>query len=162
MLVTRCRCWMSGESKPNRGVAGNPWMPRRASRPPWEDYLSLNGRTTSLRPWPQGGLIMGGGSEVEAGECFFAGLKRRRVIRVLVLYAVAGWIVIEIASVVLPALNLPSWSVTLVIVLVALGFPIAVVMGWMFDIGPNGVARTAIVAGQPQADRKSTRLNSSH
>src|SRR3546814_8258462 len=62
-----------------------------------------------------------------------------------------SWIVIEIASVVLPALNLPSWSVTLVIVLVALGFPIAVVMGWMFDIGPNGVARTAIVAGQPQA-----------
>src|SRR3546814_5771685 len=110
------------------------------------------------------GLDMGGGSEVEAEEGFFAGLKRRRVIRVLVLYAVAGWIVIEIASVVLPALNLPSWSVTLVIVLVALGFPIAVVMGWMFDIGPNGVARTTIVAGQPQAaaDRKSTSLNSRH
>src|SRR3546814_2772626 len=75
---------------------------------PWEEYLSLNGRTTSLRPLPHGGLIMGGGSEVEAGEGFFAGLKRRRVIRVLVLYAVAGWIVIEIASVVLPALNLRS------------------------------------------------------
>src|SRR3546814_17546904 len=72
---------------------------------------------------------MGGGSEVEAEEGFFAGLKRRRVIRVLVLYAVAGWIVIEIASVVLPALYLPSWSVTLVIVPVAIGFPLAVVMG---------------------------------
>src|SRR3546814_4168143 len=110
---------MSGESTPSRGVAGNPWIPRIAPRPPWEEYLALNGRTTSLRPLPHGGLIMGGGSEVEAGEGFFAGLKRRRVIRVLVLYAVAGWIVIEIASVVLPALNLPSWSVTLVIVLVA-------------------------------------------
>src|SRR5690606_12482140 len=73
---------------------------------------------------------------------FFADLKRRRVIRVLLLYAVAGWIVIEVASVVLPALNLPPWSVTLVIVLVALGFPIAIAMGWMFDIGPGGVART--------------------
>src|SRR3546814_6215198 len=91
---------------------------------------------------------MGGGSEAETGDGFFADLKRRRVIRVLLLYAVAGWIVIEVASVVLPALNLTSWSVTLVIVLVALGFPIAVVMGWMFDIGPHGVARTAIVAGR--------------
>ena len=94
---------------------------------------------------------MGGGSEVEAGDGFFADLKRRRVIRVLLLYAVAGWIVIEVASVVLPALNLPPWSVTLVIVLVALGFPIAVVMGWMFDIGPRGVARTDAVAVPPQA-----------
>src|SRR3546814_12074733 len=81
---------------------------------------------------------MGGGSEAETGDGFFADLKRRRVIRVLLLYAVAGWIVIEVVSVVLHALNLPSWSVTLVIVLVALGFPIEVVMGWMFDIGPNG------------------------
>src|SRR3546814_4720738 len=83
MRVPRCRFWMSGESTPSRGVAGNPWIPRRAPRPPWEEYLSLNGRTTSLRPLPHGGLIMGGGSEVEAGEGFFAGLKRRRVIRVL-------------------------------------------------------------------------------
>src|SRR3546814_5865086 len=120
---------------------------------------------------------MGGGSEGEAGVGFCAGLKGGRVIRVLVLYAVAGWNVIEIASVMLPALNLPSWSVTLVTVLVALGFPIAVVMGWMFDIGPNGVARTTIVAGQPQAAapsaeapalagpasvRQDTRLTSSH
>src|SRR5690606_32256380 len=52
------------------------------------------------------GLDMGGGSEAEAGGGFFADLKRRRVIRVLLLYAVAGWIVIEVASVVLPALNL--------------------------------------------------------
>jgi len=46
----------------------------------------------------------------------------------------------------LPPLNLPDWSVKLVIVLVALGFPIAVIMGWIFDIGPNGVERTRPVA----------------
>src|SRR3546814_12272406 len=88
---------------------------------------------------------MGGGSEAEAGGGFFADLKSRRVIRVLLLYAVAGWIVLEVASVLLPALNLPPWSVTLVILPVALGFPIAVVMGWLFDIGPEVVAGTAIV-----------------
>ena len=77
---------------------------------------------------------------------FFAELKRRRVIRVLVLYAVAGWIVIEVASVVLPALNLPQSAVTLVIVLVALGFPIALALAWAVDIGPGGLQLTQPLA----------------
>ena len=49
-------------------------------------------------------------------------LKRRRVVRVIVLYAIAGWFVIEVASTVLPNLNLPDWTSTLVTVLVVLGF----------------------------------------
>ena len=74
---------------------------------------------------------------------FFAELRRRRVIRVAIVYAVAGWVIVEVASTVLPPLNLPDWSVKLVIVLVALGFPIAVIMGWMFDVGPGDATRTA-------------------
>ena len=73
---------------------------------------------------------------------FLAELKRRRVIRVLVLYAVVGWIVIEVASVVLPALHLPPWALTLVTVLVALGFPIALALAWAVDVGPGGIHRT--------------------
>jgi adenylate cyclase len=69
-------------------------------------------------------------------------LKRRRVIRVVVLYAIAGWIVIEVASTVLPNLNLPAWSVTLITTLVVLGFVIAVMLAWAFDTGPGGVQRT--------------------
>ncbi|MDN5782246.1 MAG: hypothetical protein L0H23_09560, partial [Luteimonas sp.] len=68
---------------------------------------------------------------------FFAELKRRRAIRVAIVYAVVGWVVVEVASTVLPPMDLPAWSVKLVIVLVALGFPIAVIMGWMFDRGPS-------------------------
>jgi hypothetical protein len=56
-----------------------------------------------------------------------------------------GWIVIEVASTVLPGLNLPDWTATLVILLVALGFPIAIVMAWAVDIGPQGVTRTGPV-----------------
>jgi adenylate cyclase len=74
---------------------------------------------------------------------FWAELQRRRVIRVVVLYAIAGWVVIEVASTVLPNLNLPSWTVTLVTALVALGFIIAVMLAWAFDIGPGGVHRAA-------------------
>ncbi|MGI9264338.1 MAG: tetratricopeptide repeat protein, partial [Gammaproteobacteria bacterium] len=74
---------------------------------------------------------------------FFAELRRRRVIRVIVLYAIAAWVMIEVAATVMPAVNLPDWTVTLVIMLLALGFPIAIVMAWAFDIGPGGIHRTA-------------------
>jgi adenylate cyclase len=77
---------------------------------------------------------------------FIAELRRRRVIRVIVLYAIIGWVVIEVAATMLPGLHLPDWSVTLVIALVVLGFPIAVLMGWVFDVGPHGIERTLATA----------------
>jgi len=89
---------------------------------------------------------------------FFAEMKRRRVTRVIVLYAIAGWVVIEVASTVLPNLNLPAWTVTLVTVLVVLGFVIAVILAWAFDIGPDGIHRTpnepvvAVVKSVPAPD----------
>jgi adenylate cyclase len=73
---------------------------------------------------------------------FFAELRRRRVIRVIVLYAIAGWVVIEVSSTVLPGLNLPEWTAQLVLLLVILGFPIAFFMAWAFDLGPEGIKRT--------------------
>jgi adenylate cyclase len=85
---------------------------------------------------------------------FIAELRRRRVFRVIALYAVAGWIVIEVSSTVLPGLNLPDWTSTLVILLVALGFILAVGLAWAFDIGPEGIERTPSTdapAPQPQA-----------
>jgi adenylate cyclase len=85
---------------------------------------------------------MGEQPEKTAANTFWAELKRRRVIRVVVLYAIAGWIVIEVASTVLPNLNLPDWTVTLVTALVVLGFIIAIMLAWASDIGPGGVHRT--------------------
>jgi adenylate cyclase len=76
-------------------------------------------------------------------------LRRRRVFRVVVLYAIAGWIVIEVSATVLPGLNLPEWTTTMVILLVALGFILAVGLAWAFDIGPQGIERT-LPTGQTQ------------
>jgi adenylate cyclase len=73
---------------------------------------------------------------------FLAELKRRRVIQVAVVYAVAGFAVIEAADVILPRLQIPDWTVTLVVVLIVLGFPIALVLAWAYDITPEGVQRT--------------------
>ena len=73
---------------------------------------------------------------------FLEELRRRRVFRVVAFYAVAGWIVIEVSSTVLPGLNLPDWAPTLVIALVTLGFPVAIIMAWAFDITPEGITKT--------------------
>lgn len=81
-------------------------------------------------------------------HAFLAELKRRRVWRVAVVYVVTGLAVIEAADLLLPRLALPDWTVTLVAVLALLGFPIALVLGWAFEVSPAGVRRTEPAPGQ--------------
>ncbi|MDH4126623.1 MAG: hypothetical protein OEW64_10040 [Gammaproteobacteria bacterium] len=69
-------------------------------------------------------------------------LKRRRVVRVVVVYAITSWVVIEVAATLAPNLNLPGWTVKLVIILAALGFVITAMLAWAFDIEPDGLHRT--------------------
>ena len=83
---------------------------------------------------------------------FWAELRRRRVVRVVVFYFIAGWIVIGAAETLLPNLNLPEWTVTLVIALVALGFPLVIVLAWVFDIGPEGIERTGPITRELSAE----------
>lgn len=85
-----------------------------------------------------------GGSPFRA---FFSELRRRRVIRVAAVYAVVAYGVLEVADIVLPALSLPEWGITLTVALVVLGFPVAMVLAWAFDITPQGVRRTEPLAG---------------
>lgn len=77
---------------------------------------------------------------------FFEELKRRKVIRVVVAYVIVGWVLIQVAETTFVPIGLPDWTLTLVIVLLALGLPLAAVLAWAFDITPGGVARTAAVA----------------
>ncbi len=87
---------------------------------------------------------------------FFAELKRRNVYKVAVAYAIVGWLVVQIATQVFPFLEIPSWIVRLVIVLVAIGFPIALVIAWAFELTPEGLKRTE-VADAAVAPRSSHR-----
>ncbi len=68
-------------------------------------------------------------------------LKRRNVVRVAVAYAIAAWLLIEITATTFPILKLPDWSVTLVTVLVLIGFPLALILAWAFELTPAGVKR---------------------
>jgi TolB-like protein/Flp pilus assembly protein TadD len=73
---------------------------------------------------------------------FLSELKRRNVYKVAVAYAVVGWLAIQIASTILPAFHAPEWVVQTLIVIVALGFPIALVLAWAFEMTPEGMKRT--------------------
>jgi TolB-like protein len=73
---------------------------------------------------------------------WFAELRRRKVVRVALIYLVAAWLVIQVADAVFEPLGLPGWSLKLVIVLAALGFPLACALAWAFDVTPQGIERT--------------------
>ncbi len=66
-------------------------------------------------------------------------LRRRNVIRVAIAYAVAAWLLIEITATTFPILKLPDWSVTLVTVLVLIGFPLAIIFAWAYELTPEGI-----------------------
>jgi TolB-like protein/Tfp pilus assembly protein PilF len=72
----------------------------------------------------------------------FAELKRRKVVRVAVVYAATGFAVLEAADLLLPRMGLPDWVMNLLVALVVLGFPIALVLGWALELTPDGIKRT--------------------
>ena len=73
---------------------------------------------------------------------FLGELKRRKVYKVAAAYAVSAWLVIQAASVLFPAFEAPAWLMKALISAVALGFPVAMLLAWAFDITPEGVVRT--------------------
>jgi hypothetical protein len=79
----------------------------------------------------------------------FAELKRRNVYKVAVAYAVVGWVAPQIATQIFPFLEIPNWVVRLVIVLIAIGFPIALVIAGVFEATPKGIKRTAVANALP-------------
>jgi TolB-like protein len=103
-----------------------------------------------------------GGSRL---QLLLAELRRRKVFRVAIVYAAVALVIWQVAEIAVPGLNLPSWVLSLVILLTALGFPIAVALAWAFDITPQGVKRTesetaaaerpAVPTAEVAAERKS-------
>ena len=88
---------------------------------------------------------------------FFAELKRRNVYKVAVAYGIVAWLLIQVSDTVFPRLNLPDRAVTLVIVLLILGFPVALVLAWAFELTPEGIKRTEDVAPSESITRRTGR-----
>lgn len=80
---------------------------------------------------------------------FLQEIKRRKVFKVAAVYAVVAWLIIQIIGEVSEPLSLPGWFETVVIVLLAVGFPIALILSWAFDLTPAGIEATPAAGGRP-------------
>jgi TolB-like protein/Tfp pilus assembly protein PilF len=78
---------------------------------------------------------------------FFTELKRRNVYKVAVAYVIVGWLVMQIAATIVPALHLSDAITSAVVLLVILGFPIALILAWAFELTPEGIKRTEAAEG---------------
>src|SRR5437763_11083072 len=73
---------------------------------------------------------------------FLSELKRRNVYKVAVAYAIVGWLLIQIATQVFPIFEIPNWAVRLIVLAIMIGFLIALVIAWAFELTPEGLKRT--------------------
>jgi TolB-like protein len=73
---------------------------------------------------------------------FFAELKRRNVYKVAVAYAVVGWLLVQVTTQVFPIFEIPNWALRLIVLVIIIGFPIALVIAWAFELTPEGIKRT--------------------
>src|SRR5437879_10577042 len=73
---------------------------------------------------------------------FLTELKRRKVYRVAVAYAIVAWLLIQAASILFPTFEAPAWIMKVFVVVIAAGFVVALVVAWAFEMTPQGIKRT--------------------
>src|SRR5437867_4558804 len=88
---------------------------------------------------------------------FFAELKRRNVYKVAVAYAIVGWLLVQVATQVFPFFEIPNWAVRLIVLMIVIGFPIALVIACAFELTPEGLKRTEDVDVSKSITRKTGR-----
>src|SRR5437867_2222037 len=115
----------------------------RRDHPALEDYRPIRGKSLC--------------GETVKIDNFFAELKRRNVYKVAVAYAVVAWLTIQAASIFLPAFNAPQWAMQIVILILVVGFPIALIFSWAFEITSEGIKLESEVAGDESITRKTGR-----
>src|SRR3982074_925676 len=122
---------------------------RRALRSRGDTSLQSKARrigfALATHPGPKASTAHRGIQSMSKSASFFAELKRRNVYKVAVAYAVIAWLTIQAASIFLPAFNAPQWAMQIVILIVVVGFPIALAFSWAFEITPEGIVRESEV-----------------
>src|SRR5436309_2787136 len=73
---------------------------------------------------------------------FLSELKRRNVYKVAVAYAVVGWLLVQVTTQVFPIFEIPNWALRLIVLAIIVGFPIALIIAWAFELTPEGIKRT--------------------
>jgi TolB-like protein/Flp pilus assembly protein TadD len=86
---------------------------------------------------------------------FFAELKRRNVYKVAIAYAIVAWLLIQVATQVFPFFEIPNWGVRLIVLFIVIGFPIALIVAWAFELTPEGLKRTEFADELPTKSARS-------
>jgi RNA polymerase sigma factor (sigma-70 family) len=107
-------------------------------------------RVTSLAPARMPGAMN--------SHNFFAELKRRKVYKVGIAYAVVAWVLMQVASQIFPFFEIPNWAVRLVVLLLIIGFPVALILAWAFELTPEGIKRTEDVHASKSSAFKTRNL----
>src|SRR5207247_10305654 len=89
---------------------------------------------------------------------FFAELKRRNVYKVAIAYAIVAWLLLQAASILFPTFEAPPWTMKVFVALIALGFPIALVLACAFELTPEGIKRAEDVDRNKSRTRHSCRM----
>jgi TolB-like protein/Tfp pilus assembly protein PilF len=88
---------------------------------------------------------------------FFGELKRRHVYKVAIAYAVVAWLLIQLASILFPTFDAPSWVMKVFVAMITLGFPVALILAWAFELTPEGIKRVEDVAPNESITRRTGR-----
>jgi RNA polymerase sigma factor (sigma-70 family) len=89
---------------------------------------------------------------------FFAELKRRKVYKVGIAYAIVAWVLMQVATQIFPFFEIPNWAVRLVVLLLIIGFPVALILAWAFELTPEGIKRTEDVDASKSSAFKTRNL----
>ena len=89
-------------------------------------------------------------------EQFWIELKRRKVIRVIIVYAAASFVILELASIIQEPFGLPDWTIKFVFVILCVGLVISIILSWIFDITPEGIEKTKPVHKESKEDKPVT------
>ena len=81
---------------------------------------------------------------------FLAELKRRNVYKVAIAYIVAGWALSQGIAQVFPVFDIPNWAIRMIVLLICVGFPVAIVFAWFFEITTEGIKRTEVADAMPK------------
>ena len=81
---------------------------------------------------------------------FLTELKRRNVYKVAIAYGVVAWLLMQVASQIFPFFEIPNWAVRLVVLLLVIGFPVAMILAWAFELTPEGLKRTEVADELPR------------
>ena len=85
---------------------------------------------------------------------FFGELRRRNVYKVAIAYSVVAWLLMQVASQIFPFFEIPNWAVRLVVLLLVIGFPVALILAWAFELTPEGIKRMEDLDQTPQQQSK--------